>query len=234
MKTLRCVLCAALAAVLALVLFAPTALAQDTDDPDEKTITIEIKDGERRVIVDGEELTGEEADAYLREHRLHHDGPHGLRGFQMIVPEDSFMDVPGVDFRKRFGQPFAYYFDDEDGGMALEGFLPRAMDGLHGMLAPHSMPGRAEIARMDAESRRLAREARQAEGAERERLEAELREKLDEIFARKQALRAEHIEQMRERVEALEEEQQERAAARNEIIERRLKMLLGERHKYDW
>lgn len=219
-----------------LLLLAPSALAQDAepDRDDKTTIIIELDDdGDRRVVVNGEELDDDEAEAYLKEWREEW-GPR------------VYVRSPGKDrtffFRHGFDDDPAFHFKgmmDEPVVFDLEGFphegvmMDRLVEGLHGGLG-RSMEERAEIARMDAASRRLAREARRAEGAERDRLEQELQEKLNEIFEKKQALRAERIERLRSELEEAEAEQAERQELRQEIIDRRLKELLGERDKYDW
>lgn len=97
-----------------------------------------------------------------------------------------------------------------------------------------SMKGRSEVMKMERESRRLARQARQAEGDERDRLEAELEQHLQQIFERKQALREEEIDRMREALDKALDAHNERSSNRAEIIERRLRQLLGKEDKYDW
>lgn len=92
----------------------------------------------------------------------------------------------------------------------------------------------AGVVRMEQEAHRLAREARQAEGAERRRLERELREQLDALLDRKLTLREERIEHLMEEAEEQREQLRERRARRDEIIERRLRELLGEDDVLDW
>ena len=230
--------------LLAALLLAGPAVAQETEDTratdgEKKTVVIEIEDGQRRVFVDGEELTGAEAEAFLQKWKEEEGAIKGR--YRMRIPSGEHDvvvsgEAPNVfHFKNRLGplHERMKYGDAEiafrDGALWME-----HLGELGGLMGHGSMKGRAEIARMEAESRRLAHEVLEAEGAERTRLENELREKLNEIFARKQALRAEHMDELREKLNALETEHSERAAAQREIVERRLKTLLGERDKYDW
>ncbi len=242
--------------LLAVLLLAPPASAQkvvqkivktDTSDTDKKTIVIEIEDGDRRVIVDGKELSDEEAEAFLEEENVRMGG-EGERHVIRMGPMRDRLRISGrapevLARAHRFEGPRAFFFD-EDGfreGMVRDleilGDDFTWFPGEGGALAGEmhmSMKARSEIAKMDMESRRLARQVREAEGAERELLEQELRTRLDEIFERKQALRAEHVEQLRRQLEAVQTEHGERQEAKREIIERRLKKLLGQDDKYDW
>lgn len=219
----------------ALVLAAP-AFAQETGT---RSVVIKVGDGEPIVIIDGEQLSPEEAREYLDEHGgeiiLGDDG-HSIivrRGDRPFLRGGHFMD----DFRGQLADPPVFELEDFTG----------ALDGLHGRLRWMGEPGgvflrefgasmeeQAEISRMEVQSQQLAREARQAEGAERERLETELRELLADIFARKQDLRQERIDRLRQQLDEMAEEHRDRESARSEIIERRLKRLLGENDRYDW
>ncbi len=97
-----------------------------------------------------------------------------------------------------------------------------------------SMKERSEVMKLEMESRRLAQQARRAEGEERARLEGELEEKLLEIFERKQALQEERIDRLRGDLDELLDKHNERDQNRAEIIERRMNELLGKTSKYDW
>ena len=92
----------------------------------------------------------------------------------------------------------------------------------------------AEVWEMEREASRLAREARRAEGDEREKLEKELEKKLEAIFERKMELREKHVERLEEMLEEARTRLEERRKAREEIIKRRLRELLGEEDVYEW
>ena len=220
----------------ALVLAAP-AFAQDVEN--RRSVVVKVGDGDPIVIIDGEQLSPEEAREYLEEHgdeiRLGDDGRSVIvlqRGDRPFLRGGHFMD----GLRGHLGDPPVFELEDFSG--AMEGLHDQARWlGEHGGLLEQfqmSREGQAEISRLELQSRQLAREARQAEGAERERLETELRELLAEIFAKKQELRQERIERLRAELDELSEEHRDREAARREIIERRLKRLLGESDRYDW
>jgi len=216
------------------------------------TVVVKIEDGKRTVTVNGEVLDEEEADKYLEEMDVFwvgdddgyvwRVGPRGNR-FHLFGEDDAeFM----ADFRERMKEEFprTYVFghDDEEGNVF---FLDDQLRGLRDGLAAFgnaggslafgtSMKERAEIARMDMESRRLAMKIREADEADRAELERELQNLLKDIFEQKEALRAERVEVLREQLDEAMAAQQERQQNRQEIIERRMKELLGERDMYDW
>jgi hypothetical protein len=245
--------------LLMLFLMASPALAQKSNvvtvekSDGEDTVVIRIEDGERTVTVNGEVLSDEEAEKYLKEkdmvwvgddEHVFRVGPKGNR-FRFFGDEDGeFM----TRFRKEMDEngPQTYFFK-RDGTGDNTFFLE---DGLHGLRdglaffgegnefvfgSGASMTERAEIAKMDMESRRLAMKVKQAEDdAERARLESELQTLLADIFERKESLREERIEALRSQIDEATAARQDRLQNRQEIIERRMKELLGERDKYDW
>lgn len=91
-----------------------------------------------------------------------------------------------------------------------------------------------ELMEQEAETQRLARRVREAEGAERERLEAELRTALDDLFEAKMALRAERIDELEAELTERREQYEARRAEQDAIVERRLRDLLGEDDVLDW
>lgn len=229
--------------VLAAVLLVPAASAQDRTD--RQNVVIRFDNGDSIVIVDGEVLSDEAAERYLEEHDF--DGPTvhlGPGPHVRVYQSDEADDIH--TYVGRFA-PGAFFFDGDNGRFEFDEMFGDRLHALRDNLTvlddfggqlerglAGSMRESSEIARMDMESRRLARQVRNAEGAERERLEGELEELLAEIFEKKQALRAQRIERLQDELDKLETDQRQRTSARQEIIERRLRELLGERDVYDW
>ena len=198
-------------------------------------------------------LSDEEAEKYMEEMDVmwvgddddaFRVGPKGNRFGFFGKENGAFLD----EFQKRMkeGMPHAYFFD-RDGAGENTFFLEDNLRGLRDGLAVFgdgngfawhmdgSMKERAEISKMDMESRRLAMRVRQAEDdAERAELEQELQTLLEDIFERKQALRDEQIAALQKQIDEVAAARQERQQNRQQIIERRLKELLGERDVYDW
>ncbi|MDX1547083.1 MAG: hypothetical protein R3247_08855 [Rhodothermales bacterium] len=239
--------------LMAGLLCAHPAFAQETEDrnrivvrsagePDE--IIIEVEGGESIVIVDGRVLQGDAARAYLDEHDIDLDDPanwgSGRRHAVRLHRGEPHGDVrihgespwPRIFFEREGNAPFMLE-DFTEGLGAMDEVLRMRMPAVVGALRGNAQE-RAEIARMESESRRMARAVTEAEGAERERLERELRDHLAQIFDRKQELRERDAERLREQTTTLVEEQRRREQAREEIIDRRLRQLLGERDVYDW
>ena len=232
------------------VLLAPIAAAQDVTverDGDEVTVTrpdgtVERftidEDAELRVRSKSGPLVIEDEGGETRRHfEFREDGP---RAFAFRVPpgappfhfEDFDFDVE-IDSTLDRALGFRFGPDGFDG----ERFLPWPDFGRRG----GDPATRREIAEGERESRRLARQVRRADGAERERLTQELRETLERTFDLKQQVRREQAEalgedaeRLREELAQVEEELRERAAARDEIIERRQQELLGEGDTLDW
>jgi hypothetical protein len=243
MRFLRPWLCSVVL-LLGLALIAPVALAQDAAPPDtiqvdDDTVVIQLKDG-KQVIV-----RGGDAPIVLEQDGTFVVGPHGafrFRGDEDERPHAFFRrfeaDHPGFGL---FGERFDdLEFDVEALVPDMEPLmqnLDRSMSDVHQQLGGDVralVEKRAEIARMDAESRRLARQWRQAEGDERERLRADLQELLADIFQQKLDLRQQRIEGLQDKLEEEQAQLERRQAARDEIIDRRLRDLLGEDHELDW
>ncbi len=91
-----------------------------------------------------------------------------------------------------------------------------------------------QVAEMESEAARLAREWRKAEGEERTQLETELEEKLEAIFEAKEEARKEDVARMNERIQDLESRIAERQRHKEEIIARRKSRLLGENDPLAW
>ena len=138
--------------------------------------------------------------------------------------------------------PFVGFFDgEEEFDFDFEPFVDAARIGsdLTRSLAPfgdlsEQMEARREIARLDADARRLARRVRSAEGAERAELEAELDALLNDIFDKKLEARQDRIDRYAEEAEELRQETAERRQRSAEIIDRRKRDLLGEHDPLDW
>lgn len=210
--------------------------APDTVRVEAETVVLVTPDGREVVVVLDPSV---EAMRGLRSHvRVH------------PLPDGGHEDHEARVYRFEADAPRVLRFGDGTAPFDVEVF-DRAMDELHPMLDDVGgrverlralMPGdmtalleeRREIARLDAESRRLAREVRAAEGDRQERLRGELAEQLAEVYAQKQALREQRLERMAQELAEERRELEQREQAREEIIERRLRELLGEDDVLDW
>ena len=230
MNTVRLFHRAALAILAVFVLVQPAA-AQDETEAD----TIFVEEGRTVVIVgdEGRQIIIRSADD--EGHRFFFDSDD----YSRIFDWDGNVRLRG--HRPRVMEFRGNLLDDNEHVGVLSDYL----DGLGSVWVDRfgddsqvrlaeSMKGRSEVMRMEMESRRLAQQARRAEGEERTRLEAELDEKLQEIFDRKQALREEQIDKLREEMNEALDKHNEREQNRREIIERRLNQLLGKSSRYDW
>jgi hypothetical protein len=115
--------------------------------------------------------------------------------------------------------------------------LPGILDGPFRDAIP--TPGVSEETRermrtLDRRSRDLAREARAAEGRDRERLERELDGVLAELFDVRADARREEAAHLRDRADALDAGLRERAAQREALLDARRRELLGETDGADW
>ena len=233
MKTVRLLHRIALA-ILAVFVLARPAVAQNETEADtiwvegDKTIVIMSDEGRRIIVRSADD-----------------DGPHVFFDSKDGNFSRFFDDDGAVRLRSYAPKLMEYHSDLLDRNRANIDILGDQLDNLGAVwVNPHgddiriglgaSMKERSEVMRMEMESRRLAQQARRAEGAERTRLEAELEEKLQEIFDRKQALREERIDHLRDEMNEALDAHNERSQNRNEIIERRLNQLLGKTTKYDW
>jgi hypothetical protein len=231
MSILSLLLCGALLAMV------PDAIAQDRTAPeragsDSRTIIIELDD-DGRILIDGEAL-GEERDVVIRlgdrgaEVRVLR--PEGWR--ERIVRSRVATQRPDVDRRRH-----AVAIGDLSSARALFPFdFEPLIEGIETWAAPlgERIEEHVEIARMEHEARRLAREARNASGAERSRLQQDLRESLDEIFDLKLDQRRLRVERLTEELEKQRNLLGQRSSARQEIIQRRINELMGEGDALDW
>lgn len=207
-------------------LSAPEAVSQNRAEADtlrfgNSPITIIIEDG--AVIL--RERGGSAAPRMEREFRLERrDRPAGVR---MMHRDAQGSDTLVLDFERitRAAERAARH-----PMLSFE----RWFEDLDASPLGTRMAERAEINRMEAEARELARRAGEAEGEERDRLEAELRAHLDELFAEKLAVERERLDRRRERLEHDQQAFDERRRRRGEIIERRLRDLLGDRDVLEW
>jgi hypothetical protein len=95
------------------------------------------------------------------------------------------------------------------------------------------MTERRETARLEADTRELARRARSAEGAERERLEAQLRARLDELLTMRLDIERERVDRLEEQADQRRERLERRMENRGEILERRFRDLMGS-DEFEW
>lgn len=218
------------------LLIVPVVHAQDAEDMPADTVVVQSN----KVVIktpDGQKIYvyTDDGDTGARVFVGDPGDDHGLRMWRGVAPDVRFRHFDA-------DHPRAFVFGDDGEGFDFDFDMPEIeplLEGLGGMRRMRlelgmSTEERAEIARMDAETHRLAREARRAEGAERQRLERELREELETIFERKLELRSKHIETLEDRLNEERETLEERRQSRNEIIERRLRDLLGEDDALDW
>lgn len=91
-----------------------------------------------------------------------------------------------------------------------------------------------ELRRLEREARDLAREARQAEDAEKTSIEEDLDRKLNEIFDYKMERQKESIAKAEDRVAEMKERRSKRESAREEIIRNRKDELLGRDRYLEW
>ena len=127
---------------------------------------------------------------------------------------------------------------DNEPLVSAHGMRARIFDGLDGdspMLWVHGeLEQQQKISEQEQQSRKLAREIKDAEAGERADLEVELEALLGEIFDLKQDARVSEIERLQERIEKLRVTSDEREANRSEVIERRKSTLLGDRDPLEW
>ena len=91
-----------------------------------------------------------------------------------------------------------------------------------------------ELLGMERRIEELGRQARRAEGSERERLEADLDDLLNEAFDLKMEAERKQVEDLESRIKSLRERITERADSRADIIAKRKRQLLGEKSILDW
>lgn len=223
--------------VLAMTMAGSSAWAQtpDTVKVNGQDVHITFEDG--RVVVNGKALENDGGTVVLEPDEaggvvVFRSGPDRRWIERWADRRVHRSDVPGAmafRFNDDFDpldmhelKPHVGFFDDD----GMMGFWRGDMEG---PLQEHT-----EIARMNAESRRLARRVREAEGEEREQLEHELDDLLDDIFDRKLALRSERMERLEAELAEQRQRYEERQAARDEIIQRRKRELLGEPDVLDW
>lgn len=210
---MRLLLCAALA------LAALPALAQDDPEADDREVEIEDIEGPVHIEV---ERDGDDGHVVIRRR----GGPAGENVFRLRMPApDDFAEL------HRLGEaPYAFFGGDAP--FALRGFM-----GLRGV----SEETRERMTTLQAEARQLAREARRADGAERDAAVRRLDAVLADLFEVRGQARQEEAERLRERARELMDEAaeledglRERAARRQALIDARRAELLGETTTSDW
>ncbi|WP_412060152.1 hypothetical protein [Rubrivirga sp. IMCC45206] len=209
----------------ALALLAVPALAQTDRDVEveDDDVIIEESDGDGIRIIRRSGEPG--ADGREVRVRVERDGPRVIvrrDGDGEEIDENVFeLDLDGprriLERIERSGEmPFGGVFREMIGG-------------------PSASPEtRARMRELDMRARALAREARDAEGADRTRLERELDTVLGELFDVRGQARAERAEALREQAaemraeaDAMDAATAERAARRAALIEARRAELLG-------
>lgn len=210
---MRFFICAALA------LAALPALAQDAPDVDDRAVEIEDFDGPVHIEV---ERDGADGHVVIRRR----GGPDGENVFRFQMPSpDDFTEL------HRLGEgPHAFFRGDAP--FALRGFM-----GLRGV----SEETRERMTTLQAEAREIAREARRADGAERDAAVRRLDGVLAELFEVRGQARQEEAAHLRERAremmdeaDELEDGVRDRQARRQALIDARRAELLGETTTSDW
>ncbi|MDX1429981.1 MAG: hypothetical protein R3282_06820 [Rhodothermales bacterium] len=207
---------------LLMALSVEPAAAQDKEPVKvEKEIKV-IVDDDGNVTVNGKPMSGkrmelDDGDRIVRKRvmrpGLHGPGGHGVRVFKMRDGDEEF-EWSG-DASERAHEAFVR-MRDFDGMINDDYEFEFDFD--------HVNP---EIMKMEAETRKLAREAARAEGSAKAQKEGQLEEKLSKLFEKKLEVRRKRIERLEERLSKARSELQERERARTEIIERRKSDLLG-------
>ncbi len=179
----------------------------------------------RKVIV-VEKDDGDEGRVVRRRYKVAGDGDKNVNLFVRKMKDGDGFEWHSDDFSTKM----------EDAFSAMDhAHMMRLGDGMHHDFEfdfdfDHVNP---EIMKMESESRKLAREASRASGAERAEKERELDAKLQAIFDKKIALRQERIEKLQEKLAKERDELNERRASRNEIIKRRKAEIMGD-DKLKW
>ena len=129
-----------------------------------------------------------------------------------------------------------FFSSDDDADAEWNVFVPQLeeLEITRGLLAAENYQLNAEVLKLEAEARQLARQAQRAVGEEHDELENELKAKLEEIFAKKMERRKEVLDKLREELQENEKNYAARNAARSEMIERRLRELLGKDEEFKW
>ena len=249
-----------LAAVMALLVVgflgmsAASAQEADTIDVKDDRVVIEIEDG--KIYVNGEAVGDEENPFVIRfrdgrdvsvfmpgQRGFFHRRGGGPRGMVWVGPDGDEAEIFGRDFtvrvprieadvlRERHIAPMIERLRDHDFTFEFNPEFEHEMEALGNHVWIY---GDDELREMEREAHALARDARRAEGAERDRLEGELQDKLEAIFDYKMEKRAEQIDELREEMEEQRARIEERRQAREDIIERRKRQLLGERDIFVW
>ncbi len=234
---------AALPLAALLMFTALPAAAQRTDSVrvEGRRVVIEMGD-DGRVYVDGREV-GEAGAGGVYAFRLEPDADGDAIVLRAGPPRGRFvvggLRTPRAErfLRVRPGEApdhdFVFDFDLD----RLPGEIDRALAPLReetDFLFAGRLREQAEVAGLEREARDLARDARRAEGAERQRLEQELRDRLGEIFDRKMELRRERVDRLEQELHDTRSSYDTRAAARGDMIDRRLRELLGEDDALEW
>ncbi|WP_412067117.1 hypothetical protein [Rubrivirga sp. IMCC43871] len=203
----------------ALALLAAPALAQTDRDVEREVVVEDVDDDAIRII----RQRGGEPDGEVRV-RVERDGP------RVIVRRDGDGEAGAENvFELDLDGPRRIFERIEMGDMPFGGMVREMMGG------PGASPEtRARMRELDSRAHTLAREARDADGAERTRLERELDTVLGELFDVRGQARAERADAMREQAaemraeaDALDAATAERAARRAALIEARRAELLG-------
>lgn len=240
MKTIPFIMRGIGLSILTVLLLSTPATAQDDSPPDTirvdgNSVVIEFgEDGQRVHIGDGY-LSGIDGP------RVFHVGP-GKRSY-------SYFNDDSEDWEDRYRNFSVTVPKVQVGrhGVELEDFLTEHVakledgnvwfDGLTGRISGDwgaSMEMQRELSKLEAESRRLARDIRKAEADDRTRLSQELEDKLDEIFEKKLELKEERADRLRKELNEALGDVEERRKVKEEVIQRRLRHLLGEDDLYDW
>ncbi len=223
----------------------------DTVKVEGKDVSIEVVNG--KVWINGEEVDDKDHFVYKIEGSGDRDedvfvaGPRRRMRFMTrdaeglgVVDEDEDFEALDGDDRimvKKFKMrmPDHAMWKDREKGFMAGG--PMDMDEnvfvmRHGNR--DDMEFSPEIMKMEHEAAEMARKARKAEGKDREKIQSELKKKLADIFAKKMEIREERLEALRSELEEGRKTFDERRKSSDKIIDRRLKVLMGDDDVLDW
>ena len=180
------------------------------EDSEECKIEIEVADGKRVVIVNGDTVDVEEMNSYA-----------------MLL--DDYQPM----IERLHGGPLIW---EGPGGRGYAFFGGNAGIDRHRMHHPRRIDFGMdkELRKLERDARKLARNVRRADDDERAELESEFDRKLTEIFNYKGAKRQEAIDRAEDRLADMRERQQKRESAKAGIIDQRKRDLLGEQSYLEW
>jgi len=177
-------------------------------------IEVELIDGERIVIVNGDTVETSGLGNYSRM------PDHPGRMFDRLLANRGLWHEQGDGPLTWFGGDFDEF---------------RLLDRPHSRVQRHvRFLDDDTLRKMEKDAKNFARRARLADDDEKAGLKVELDQKLSEIFDYKNGRRLEAIETAGKRLDEMRERQSKRELSRADIIEQRRQELLGEESHLEW